>query len=288
MKNKQVICPFSLLLLVSLVFLLSCTDNSSRTDGPQIRVAITTSVQVEEPDMMVVGDEQDTDYRIEVFDRQGYQITYFDYDSFDKFEYEYDDNENIETMTNRRTDGLSTWDDLEYRFVYDDSGNIREMFSRFWSLPDGTTTMFEYNTDGNMKEYSSYYKGKDLTNKTIFQYDNNGNMIEEVCYDSSGSLTAKKVLEYSDNGNLTKMDFYSPLFSKNVCLMETINFNENGDVEECVRYEYDMKENLTGHYTTTVDYLEFDQYGNWIKLVQTIIKEFGPKNYLQTRDIEYY
>ena len=161
------------------------------------------------------------------------------------FQYFYDTAGRVTERTHYKSDGSII---SRSKYIYDDHGNPVKRFDPAVD-PTGTQSpsIMSYDEKNRLIEKIRQPSGE----KTVFHYNQEGNRIEEIHYNSDGSID----------------DFFGRSVTAH---------NERGDITEYARYGADGV--LRHRTTTTYDYNEFDDVGNWIEKIETAQMEFYSKD----------
>ncbi len=255
-----------LILLVLSIGTASCTGDKGHPSPPenQIRTATAESVSLKDEDGELVAKEPDTIYKVAVYDRYGYQIGVYSYNSLeDEWLCETDSDGNISEFTILHNRGADSYVSTRVFCKYNAYGHLIELVTYTpQRSPYEWKQTLVYNQDGALVESSSYDEEDSLQGKVVHDYDTEGNEILEVSYDSSGSPNRKLVREYDDTGNVIKEDWYFALANDgSLELQNTImkQYDHDGNALKRTSYNSEGSLELQQIYT----YLEYDEYGNW-------------------------
>ncbi len=261
--------------------LLSCANDTEVTSKAQIRSYAIHMVPLIESSGETIEGERLPESELAAFDRHGELLLQYPYNSSqEKWDYEYDIDGNLIEMINHRS-GLTV---LNAVFEYNEEGNF---IKGNMSMPPDVawTFAYEYDEDGRMNESSVYVDEGIVSERTVLKYDANGNKVERIDYSSSESPDFKHTYKYDDTGTMIESSFYE--YSKGAeKIWETNKYNTKGDDVEVIRYAYSPDRSV--YATIVFSYVEYDEYGNWIK--RNILKsdESETLQYAQYRIIDYY
>lgn len=158
------------------------------------------------------------------------------------------------------------------------------------------TNILIFNEKNQCTEEKYILSSGEILQNIVYEYKD-GIPVRQVTYNTNGEIS--DILIPTDiNDNLVELEILNPdstLREKGKAIYE------NGYVVHLIysgkeyRYTYDKDGNRTGYHftepfgelTAEIQYLEFDNRGNWTKKLE--IKEgFDPRDYFVTRKIEYY
>jgi antitoxin component YwqK of YwqJK toxin-antitoxin module len=180
---------------------------------------------------------------------------------------------NIRSVTEEEYNAAGDSLKLKSVTTYNDSGNEVSFFTY---SPDGallSKTIFKYNDSGRLTEEDRYKADGSLNVKTTCAYDIKGNKTEEDNYDAGGVLFLKILNKFDGKGNRIVKDSYNEYGS----LFLKCNSKFDDDGNEIIAKEYDSHHGLK--YTTTYEYDDIDQQGNWHK--RTTYKNDDPATITQ-------
>ncbi len=279
-SNLKLVITVLIALLCSTCF-ISCADDTEVTSKAQIRSYARHMSPLIESSGETIEGERLPESEIFAFNRHGEVLLQFPYNSLEeKWDYEYDVDGKLIEMTNCRSE-LTV---LNAIFEYNEEGNF---IKGIMSMPPDMAWTYacEFDEDGIMYESSIYADEEIPTQRTVPEYDANGNKVEEIIYYSSGSPQFKHTYKYGDSGTMIETSFYE--YSKGVeKIWETTKYNAKGDEEEVIRYAYSPDRFV--YATIIFSYVEYDEYGNWIKRNMLRSDESKMLQYAQYRVIDYY
>jgi hypothetical protein len=172
-------------------------------------------------------------------------------------------------------------DVLKWKSVtrFNDSGNVVGFVTYSSAGEVLSRTTFQYNDTGKVIEENRYKADGTLNVRTTYQYDLKGNKIEEYNYDAAGTMFMKVLSKFDGKGNRIVKDSYNEFGS----LFLKCNSKFDNEGHEVEAKEYDSHHGLK--FTTTYDYQDTDNSGNWLK--RTTYKN-DEVTVINDREIEYY
>ena len=207
-------------------------------------------------------------YQLFKYDYKGNRISFEEYNSKDsllnKQLYLYNDKNNLIKIE---------WGkDQIWEYSYDENGNKIE-----WRMIDSKRNInniqakYKYDQEGRISSWDEYFNG--TYNYThVLKYDENSNETEENLFDRNGKLYSRYLKYYDAMGNITK---YEDFVKDSLIHLTTYDYDKYNNIKKYNFFEPDGKLKSS----VIIEY-EYDNYGNWIKLVNstnTVI-----------RKIEYY
>ena len=137
--------------------------------------------------------------------------------------------------------GSNLWNSWEYKYTYDDEGNVIERLSYdpydYNSLVE--KIIYKYDEKGKQTEVSTYNSDGVLVEKTINKYNTKGDITEKTIYNSEGSLNRKYLYKWNDDGLNTMMIHYDSNYE--LYRKEIYKYNENGYIVKADNYDSDGK-----------------------------------------------
>ncbi len=267
----------SILLTAILVFSIcaqSCTEGNSDNSSdvkpddktptrPRIESSIIHYVDLIEFSGEMIEGESKPYYYIGLFNKQGDLIVEYSVDpSIEDLVWEYDESGNINEIRFTDHNGGTFW---MMSCEYDSNRNPTECYFDKPGNDYDRKTVYVYDEYENVIEQTGYNADGSIALFVTHEHDDNGNNVQYSVYDSTNSISSKHVFIYDDNNNLTTEEYYYVREDENLQLTNMSKYDTNGDEIEIISYGKDG----TSYPSIVNTYLEYDEYGNWTKAINT-------------------
>ena len=115
------------------------------------------------------------------------------------FEYEYDENGKLLSVTLSYKDGTK----VKYVYEYDENGNITKGYERLLSISH-TEIYYIYDSENRIAQTTKRLYGTDIVQTTVYEYNSEGVIVKATV---SGNVDSEFVAEYEydENGNVKRL-----------------------------------------------------------------------------------
>ncbi len=298
LKRYKASCVL-LLLLIILPNMFGCSESTTVVDNPKIRSTTIEMVPLSESSGEPVLDELGYWWKVEIFDKQSDAIFWADYyPSVDMIVVEYDELGYVVDLMYCKGLGWSATAKLRHLYRYNEEGSLSARligttqdlanlswdadYGQLWEEVEPTRT---HNDDDSWVDVFRYTGPNPQI--CVDTYDVDGRLIEEACGPTS-DVTTKTLFHYDVEGNLVNKETYRFGFtSLELCLHESFKYDAEGNETEYQWYDFhDCQDEPSSR--SSYNYVEFDEYMNWIKRLETRITKEGTKEYTHNRAISYF
>ncbi|MCP4609536.1 MAG: hypothetical protein GY845_12560 [Planctomycetes bacterium] len=214
----------------------------------------------------IIEDVTYSQYRVEVFDRNGYSMASSWYKSNEELLCEYDEQGNLLEL------GVLTYGKAfpRFGFEYDDSFNLIRLVQHQGGFEFIDDLVYDDNARLIQILRSPVTRSK---GKTVFVYDEMGNIIEEVRFDWQDMTETKRTFQHNDSGNMVEEKYYTYCGSgeDGFQLNGFIKYDNSGNRTEDTYYACcccGCCDPSTGDLKTHINkytYTACNEHGNWTK-----------------------
>ena len=222
---KKICTPFVLLLVSMTVFINACKKNSSASLAP-----ISVLSKIYEDGILIEGYQYNSSQQL---------ITLQSYDSGQlsyHYEYSYDANGFVKTMTSYNSTGKAT---SRYDYLADENGYISWDFTILYGVDSGK-----------------------VTSRRAITYNDQGQIIKDASIDLvTGEEKNYRTYQYHENGNMKSYQYYQELTPVPVLRWETTYSPQNDSLPLAIRKSNAYPVNFTLPYYTA-EIIHFKRFVN--------------------------